>query len=313
MWLFSEGFTNFGAEKERDIGFSLLRYPINRVLAFIFSGPLGPVSPFISPKKQKTPKTPMSNEYFQFKQFTVRHERCAMKVGTDGVLLGAWAPVEGVGRILDVGTGTGLVALQLAQRSASARITAIEIDPDAAAQAGENVAASPWSDRIEVVCGDFATFRQIATFDTFATPSLVAKPTVAEEEGYDLIVSNPPYFTEALQCPDPRRCTARHTATLDYALLFRRGAALLAPGGVLALIFPADAEPRVLEAAACSALYPCRRLAVYTKPGKPLRRLLMAFSPRLAPCRHDELYIHTPDGSYSEDYRRLTGDFYLRF
>ena len=192
----------------------------------------------------------MSNEYFQFKQFTVRHERCAMKVGTDGVLLGAWAPVEGVGRILDVGTGTGLVALQLAQRTASARITAIEIDPDAAAQAGENVAASPWSDRIEVVCGDFATFRQIATFDTFATPSLVAKPTVAEEEGYDLIVSNPPYFTEALQCPDPRRCTARHTATLDYALLFRRGAALLAPGGELALIFPADAEPRCRQAAA---------------------------------------------------------------
>ena len=100
----------------------------------------------------------MSNHYFQFKQFTVWHDRCAMKIGTDGVLLGAWAPAEGARRVLDVGTGSGLIALQMAQRLPEAQIVAIELDPSAAGQAAENFAASPWSDRLEVVCDDFAHF-----------------------------------------------------------------------------------------------------------------------------------------------------------
>lgn len=239
----------------------------------------------------------MSNDYFQFKQFLVRHGRCAMKVGTDGVLLGAWAPVEGAARILDVGTGTGLVALQLAQRAPGACITAVEIDPEAAAQAEENVAASPWGERIRVVCHDFGTLRR----------------DWPGEPPYDLIVSNPPYFTEALVCPDPTRRMARHTESLPYGVLLREAAAWLAPEGRVALIFPADAEPRVVEAAALAGLYPCRRMGGYTKPGKPLRRVLMAFSARLVPCVGEELFIHQADGGYSEGYRRLTGEFYLRF
>ena len=134
----------------------------------------------------------MPNPYFQFKQFTVRHDKCAMKVGTDGVLLGAWAPVQDVKRILDVGAGSGLISLQLAQRNPEAVITSVEIDPAAAAQAQENIQSSPWSNRMEVVCCDFRKYHP--------------------EDKFDLIVSNPPYFVDALRCPDNQRCMARHTS-----------------------------------------------------------------------------------------------------
>ena len=119
----------------------------------------------------------MSNPYFQFKQFTVRHDKCAMKVGTDGVLLGAWAPVQNAKYILDVGAGSGLISLQLAQRNPWASITSIEIDPAAAAQAKENIQSSPWSDRMEVICSDFRDYHA--------------------ENKFDLIVSNPPYIPAA--------------------------------------------------------------------------------------------------------------------
>ena len=148
----------------------------------------------------------MSDSSFLFKQFIVHHDRCAMKVGTDGVLLGAWAPVDQAHTALDVGTGTGLVALQLAQRNPHLRVTAVEIDAPAAAQAAENVAGSPWPDRIEVVCADFNDFQPDGRFD--------------------LIVSNPPYFVDALPCPDRQRNTARHAGGLNYDLLFRRSARL---------------------------------------------------------------------------------------
>lgn len=235
----------------------------------------------------------MSNSYFQFKQFVVRHDRCAMKVGTDGVLLGAWAPVRPACRVLDVGTGSGLVALQLAQRAPQADILAVEVDAEAAVQAAENVAASPWPSRIRVVCADFTTF--------------------ASDSQFDLIVSNPPYFTEALQCPDSQRRLARHTVGLDYMTIFARSSALLAEGGTVCIIFPAEAEGRVLESAACSGLYPYRRLSVFTKPGKPLRRLLLVFSKALRPCLQERLCIHQTDGSYSDEYRALTEAFYLNF
>ena len=120
----------------------------------------------------------MSNPYFQFKQFTIWHDKCAMKVGTDGVLLGAWAETENSQKILDIGTGTGLIAIMLAQRYSLSQITAIEIDEAAAAQAKMNIARSPWTKRIQVICNDFSLFRT--------------------ESKYNLIVSNPPYFVNAL-------------------------------------------------------------------------------------------------------------------
>ena len=145
-----------------------------------------------------------------------------MKVGTDGVLLGAWAPVDQAHTALDVGTGTGLVALQLAQRNPHLRVTAVEIDAPAAAQAAENVAGSPWPDRIEVVCADFNDFQPDGRFD--------------------LIVSNPPYFFDALPCPDRQRNTARHAGGLNYDLLFRRSARLLSEGGVVSIVIPSEVE-----------------------------------------------------------------------
>ena len=145
----------------------------------------------------------MSQPFFQFKQFTVWHDKCAMKVGTDGVLLGAWTPVESSARILDIGTGTGLVALMLAQRC-SASVIALEIDGKAAQQAAENITRSPWGSRIEVVCQDFRLYSN-------KNNSLK----------YDTIVSNPPYFTDSLKCPDSQRNTARHNDNLSYEELLK--------------------------------------------------------------------------------------------
>ena len=145
----------------------------------------------------------MSNSYFQFKQFTVFHDRCAMKVGTDGVLLGAWTRTGQGCSILDIGTGTGLIALILAQRIPDARITAVELDREAALQAAENVRNSPWAARIEVVEADI---RQYAT--------RVSHP-------FDIIVSNPPFFNSSLHSPSEARTQARHTDSLSYAELFQ--------------------------------------------------------------------------------------------
>ena len=137
----------------------------------------------------------MPNPFFRFKQFTVYHDRCAMKVGTDGVLLGAWTNLSQSRRILDIGTGTGLIALMMAQRVPEVPITAIDIDAEAVNQANENFSASPWNNRLEAVLQDVCTYTEKNSFDT--------------------IVSNPPYFINSLKCPDNQRTTARHTDTLD--------------------------------------------------------------------------------------------------
>lgn len=216
-----------------------------------------------------------------------------MKVGTDGVLLGAWTPVDDAARILDVGTGTGLIALMLAQRSDAARLVAVEVDPAAACQAQANVDASPWGDRVAVVCQDFREF--------------------VTEVSFDLMVSNPPYFTDDLKSPDRQRTLARHAGGLNYDLLFRRAARLLAPDGRVSLIVPADVEREVLQAAWLHGFHPMRVTRVYTKPGKPCRRLLMLFGRQEEACRTDELFIERGKQQYSEEYVALTRDFYLRF
>lgn len=234
----------------------------------------------------------MSNSSFTFKQFTVFHDKCAMKVGTDGVLLGAWAPIENAQRILDVGTGTGLIALQLAQRSLQAEIVAIEIDFAAAEQAKENVARSPWHDRIEVICHDFRYY--------------------ASEKKFDLIVSNPPYFVDALKCPDEQRCTARHTGDLNYDLLFRQSVRLLNEQGSISVIIPSEVERGVTDAAWNHRLFPSRRLQVFTKPGKPYRRVLLTFGFEMKPCREERLCIETEQKGYSDEYIALTKEFYLK-
>ena len=164
----------------------------------------------------------MSQPYFQFKQFTVWHDKCAMKVGTDGVLLGAWTPVKSSVRILDIGTGTGLVALMLAQRS-TASITALEIDEAAAAQATENINRSPWKNRIEVIQQDFKHY---------SSKNGISK--------FDTIVSNPPYFNASLKCSDEQRNKARHNDSLTYEELLAGVSGLLSQEGTFTIVIPMD-------------------------------------------------------------------------
>ena len=173
----------------------------------------------------------MAKNSFQFKQFTVYQDRCAMKVGTDGTLLGAWAnaPVAAA-RILDIGTGTGLVALMMAQRFPEAQVTGIDIDENAAQQAQENVVGSPFSDRIMIN-------REDAT-------------KIDDKAGYDAIVCNPPYFVDSLTCPQDQRTLARHAVSLTYESLMHAASKLLKPDGILSLVIPADNQDNVESAAA---------------------------------------------------------------
>jgi tRNA1Val (adenine37-N6)-methyltransferase len=235
----------------------------------------------------------MSNDYFQFRQFTVFHDKCSMKVNTDGVLLGAWADADNISRVLDVGTGSGLIALMIAQRS-EAVIDAVEIDPPAALQACENAGHSPWKKRIHVHTGSFQDF------------------TILFGKKYDLIVSNPPFFRNALKPGDKRRSKARHDLSLTYEELLKGVASLLAPQGKFCVIMPYQEKDGFAELASIYRLYCHRFTVVKTTPGAVFSRVLMSFGPVLsgAPFR-TELTIRKADGSYSEDYGELTKNFYL--
>lgn len=233
----------------------------------------------------------MSAGGFQFKQFFVSHDQCAMKVGTDGVLLGSWCAVQQVSSILDAGTGTGLVSLMLAQRSA-AQIVAVEIDEQAAGQALENVQQSPWSDRVSVVCADFLDY----------TPNQL----------FDLIVSNPPYFENSLQAPDEKRTKARHTNRLNYQTLLAKATQMLTPGGRICLILPYDKDELMDSLARENALFISRKCYVKPTPQSEIKRLLIEFSNTPCPLELSELVIETARHQYTTDYIGLTKDFYLK-
>ena len=246
---------------------------------------------------------------FQFKQFFVRHDRCAMKVGTDGVLLGCWSGYDAAAagsptiphryhyaRCLDIGTGSGLIALMLAQRFPDALIDAIDIDKAAVEQAAENFAASPWSDRLHAYCAKLQEW------------------SIVNSQLYSLIVSNPPYFQNSLKNPDKGRQTARHTDTLSFSELIHHSTRLLSENGILALILPAEAESEVCELAQAEGLSLTRITRVYSKESKPARRILLAFgkskSRNTAPVE-DTLVLEDEKGGRSAAYRELTKDFYL--
>ena len=218
---------------------------------------------------------------FQFKQFTVEQELCAMKVGTDGVLLGAWA--KGGQRILDAGTGTGVIAMMLAQRYPGARVTAIDIDEGAVRQAQQNVTKS-----------------------SFAAQVTVLQETLQEHQGeYDAIVSNPPFFIDSLAAPDEQRNMARHTATLTYAELMQAAYRLLSDEGELSVVVPFDYRQRMEDEAIFVGFFPSRVCAVKTTERKPAKRYLLAFRKHPCPCEKEQLTIG------SEDYQALTSAFYL--
>lgn len=214
-----------------------------------------------------------------------------MKVGTDGVLLGAWAPVEGARHILDVGTGTGLVALMAAQRC-TARVTALEIDAEAAAQARENVQASPWHDRVQVACANFVGAR----FD----------------EPFDAILCNPPYFIHSLKSEGEQRTLARHATSLSCEQLLAGAASALAPQGSLSVIVPADQQVLWQQTAPLYGLYPRRLTLVSTTPASTPKRLLLTLTRDLEICEKGSLTLENGAGGYSEEFRLLVKDFYLK-
>lgn len=235
---------------------------------------------------------------FRFKQFTVNQDRAAMKVGTDGVLLGAWTPCqepEGC-RILDVGTGTGLIALMMAQRCKSAIIDAIDIDIDALADATENCRNSIFRERINVVGKSTA----IQDFD----PGYK----------YDIIVCNPPFFNRSLPCPDKSRAIARHTKTLTYNDLAEHSYRLLNENGTLSIIIPATERDLFLSAAGCNNIVLRQETSVYTTPTSEVRRVLLNFAKSLMvkDVMKTNLTIELSRHVYTEEYIALTRDFYLK-
>ena len=237
---------------------------------------------------------------FRFKQFTVRDESCGMKVGTDGVLLGAWTPLpEPCHRVLDIGTGSGLIALMLAQRLHSASLLAIDVDEAAVAQAAENFASSPWAERLEVA---HTALQDLST------------------EPFDLIVSNPPYFTDSLKNPDSQRRAARHTDSLSHAQLLDNAQRLLTDGGTLAVILPAEAEEPFLALARPRGLTPYIITRVHTRAGKPAKRVLLALKKTIGPISligpispiSSPLVLSDDSGApRSTAYAELCKEFYL--
>ncbi len=237
----------------------------------------------------------MPNPFFQFKQFCVYHDRCAMKVGSDGVLLGAWVSTAGATRILDVGTGSGLIALMMAQRS-FATIQAIDIDKDAVLQAQINCNASPWSGRLSVSQADFT---QYAVNDSLT---------------YDLIVSNPPFFNNSLKNPNALRTLARHTDTLPHANLIDNAMRLLSDVGRIAIILPVSEALACADYATSKGLFLSRKTWVLPKPSMPPKRLLLEFSNFPIHLLEDNITIETEHRNvFTAEYMFLLKDYFLKF
>ncbi len=234
----------------------------------------------------------MSNTWFQFKQFCIHHERCAMKVGTDGVLLGAWSPLKEERRILDVGTGSGLIALMLAQRFPESKVLGIDIDSEAVVQARENVKASPFAERVSV--------------------EQVALQSLESEDGaFDAIVCNPPFFEETLLPPDAQRMQARHTTHLTFEELIKSAVRLLCPGGRFCVVLPMTAFEGFHLQCFAAGLYLELRCDVQTSPKKAPKRTLACFCKDKDTVWQTEKLVLMVDGKRSEEYEKLTREFYL--
>ena len=232
---------------------------------------------------------------FRFKQFEVLNDRTAMKVGTDGVLLGAWCNVTGAHRVLDVGTGCGVIALMVAQRNAAAQIDAIEIDEASALEAGLNFERSPWAERLHLVHGDFTAIE-----------------TWWSGEKYDLIVSNPPFFTHGVLPPEASRMTARHTQNLDYGQLLKVASLMLADKGKIALITPFDNIKEIVEENTFNSLNISKKVNVISVKGFPPKRVLWELCKEQCEMRENELVIEDRPGCFSDAYVTLCKDFYLK-
>lgn len=234
----------------------------------------------------------MSNTYFDFRQFRINQDRCAMKVGTDGVLLGAWFELNKGDNVLDIGTGTGLVSLMAAQRGAG-HVTGVEIDHDAAGQALENVNNSPYASIITILESD--------------------ANSLASDYTYDRIVCNPPYFRNSLRCPDENRNNARHNDTLSYEQLVQIAARLLSQDGQFTVILPTENTDEFTKISAKSGLFPTSVCDIVTVVGKTPKRRLLSFSRNSADPKFSTLVMCNPDGSKTAEFIGLISPFYIRF
>lgn len=231
---------------------------------------------------------------FDFKQFSIDDRGCGMKICSDSVLLGAWffAPYGETASVIDVGAGSGLLALMAAQCCPLARIVALELEPSAAKAAADNFAESPWADRLAIIEGDFALYEPV--------------------EKVDLIVSNPPYFADGLTAPDLARAAARHQSGLSYATLVRYAADRLNRNGRLGVVAPAELETDIVFEAEMCGLKLRRALRVATSPRRPVRRVLLDFSPSDGSLEAETLALRNAAGEISNQYRVLTEPFYIK-
>jgi tRNA1Val (adenine37-N6)-methyltransferase len=233
---------------------------------------------------------------FQFKQFAVNQDRCAMKIGTDGVLLGAWTPILSKPfSVLDIGSGTGILSLMLAQRSSAEQIDALEIDEEAFEQCVENFENSPWSDRL---------YCYHAGLDEF-----LEEP----EDEYDLIVSNPPFYSEDYKTENDQRDLARFQEALPFEDLVEAASVLLSENGIFAVIIPFKEEAKLIGLAKECNLFPFKITRVKGASTTEIKRSLLAFSfTEKETINTDELIIETARHQYTPQYIALTKDFYLK-
>jgi len=240
-------------------------------------------------------------DFFRFKQFIIKQSGAAMKVGVDSVLLGAWVsppPLISFSSplILDVGSGTGLLALMMAQRFPNALINAVEIDGEAHLQAIENAANCPWNDRIRFICDDFINYAK------------------NNHQRYNIIICNPPYFTASLKSPDNKRSIARHNDSLPHSCLLAGAVKQLAPNGAFAIVLPPAEALSLINEALTFGLFLKRTLHVQPFPSKSAHRILLELSKTEYPLDQQSLCIEKDDRSdYTDDYKQLTKDFYLKF
>jgi tRNA1Val (adenine37-N6)-methyltransferase len=229
---------------------------------------------------------------FTFKQFGVHHDKSSLRVGTDAVLLGAWADISDSHNILEIGTGCGVIALALAQRS-EASIIAIEIDQSSSFQAQENFHISPWKERLKSIHCSLQEYQN--------------------EFSFDLIVSNPPFFDNAFKAPDEKRNNARHTDTLSFEELVHSASNLLTSNGRFCVILPYDQHINFETICLSKGLYLSNILKIRPKSGKEFNRVLMSFEKKNTVPSSATLIIRNEDNSYTSDYKELTKDFYLKF
>jgi tRNA1Val (adenine37-N6)-methyltransferase len=234
------------------------------------------------------------NNWFEFKKFRIEQKSSAMKVGTDGVLLGSWTSVKNASSILDVGTGTGLIALMLAQRC-NATIDAVELDKEASVEAEYNFSQSSWNERLKVFHGNFLEY------------------CGRNGEKYDLIVSNPPFFINSLRTPNARLALAKHDVNMSIEQLLNKSLSLLKTDGRLSLIFPYENLDLVKESARLAGYYVKKRTDVYAKPSKSPIRVLMEFTLTPVFPETDQLVIKDESGEFSATFREMTAPYYLNF